>query len=112
MAENAKIRHFLGKNRIVVPVPMMQWESGSGTTQSGTGTHWQCGTGTGTSQSGTGTTASSNLNLAYFCTVKSRIHTRLFRDPKKLLMGVQIKIELSEKRTVPRRLGEFVFGQT
>ena len=95
MAENAKIRHFLGKNRIVVPVPMMQWASGSGT-----------------SQSGTGTTASSNLNLAYFCTVKSRIRTQLFRDPKKLLMGVQIKIELSEKRTVPRRLGEFVFGQT
>ena len=55
MAENAKIRHFLGKNRVVVPVP----------------------------KSGTGTIASSNLNLSYFCTVKSRIRTRLFRDPKK-----------------------------
>ena len=90
----------------------MQWASG-------TDTHWQYGTGTGTSQSGTGTTASSNLNLVYFCTVKSCIPTRLFRDPKKLLLGVQIKIELSEKRTVPRhlgeaslRLGKFVFGQT
>ena len=40
MVENAKIRHFLGKNRVVVPVPMMQWASGTGTTQSGTGTHW------------------------------------------------------------------------
>ena len=87
MAENAKIRHFLGKNRVVVPIPTMQWASG-----------------TGTSQFGTGTTASNNLNLPYFCTVKSRIRTRLFRDPKKRLMGVQIKIELSEKRTVPRRV--------
>ena len=43
MAENAKIRHFLGKNHVVVPVPMMQWASGTGATQSGTGTHWQCG---------------------------------------------------------------------
>ena len=29
---------------------------------------------------------------------------RLFRDPKKRLMGVQIRMRLSEKRTVPRRL--------
>ena len=59
----------------------MQWASGTGTTQSGSGTdtHWQCGT-------GTSTTASNNLNLAYFCTFKSRIRTRLFRDPKKLLI--------------------------
>ena len=37
MGENAKIRHFLGKNLQVVPLQ-----------KSGTGTHWQCGTGTGT----------------------------------------------------------------
>ena len=67
---------------------MMQWASGTGTTQSGIGTHWQYGTGTVTSQSGTGTTASNNLNLAYFFTVKSRIRTRLFRDPNKGLMWV------------------------
>ena len=75
---------------------MMQWASGTGTTLSGTDTHWQCGTGTdtsqsgtgtsqsgtgtsqsgtGTSQSGIGTTAFSNLNLAYFCTVKFCIRT-------------------------------------
>ena len=108
MGEKAKIQCFLGKTlkwyryQRVVPVPMMQWASGTGTTQ----------TGTGTSQSGTGTTASCNLKLAYFCTVKSRIRTRLFRNPKKQLMGVQIGIKLSEKRTVPRRLVEAnVFGQ-
>ena len=27
-------------------------------------------------------------------------------------MEVQIKIKLNEKRTIPRRLDEFVFGQT
>ena len=31
---------------------------------------------------------------------------RLFRDPNKGLMGVQIRIKLSEKHTIPRRLGE------
>ena len=31
---------------------------------------------------------------------------RLFRNPNKLLMGVQIKMKLSEKCTVPCRLGE------
>ena len=45
--ENAKIQHFLGKiaywywYQKVVPVHMMQWESGTGATQTGTGTHWQ-----------------------------------------------------------------------
>ena len=33
-----------------------------------------------------------------------RIRIPIVRDPKKLLMGVQIRIELSEKRTVPRKL--------
>ena len=31
---------------------------------------------------------------------------RLFRDPKKRLIGVQIRMRLSEKRTIPRRRGE------
>ena len=31
---------------------------------------------------------------------------RLFRDPKKRSMGVQRRMRLSEKRTVPRRLGD------
>ena len=90
----------------------MQWAIGTGTAQSGIGTDWQWVTGTGTGQSGTGTTTSSSLVLTYFCTVKSRIRVPTFRDPKKLIMGVQIRIELSEKRTVPRRLAEFVFGPT
>ena len=89
----------------MVPVPksgtgtMMQWASG-------TGTYWQWMTGTGTSQSGTGTTTSRSPVLTYFCTVKSHIRIPMVRDPKKLLMGVQIRIELSEKHIVPRRRGE------
>ena len=31
---------------------------------------------------------------------------RLFRDPNKGLMGVQIRMKLSEKHTIPHRLGE------
>ena len=83
MVENAKIRHFLGKNRVVVPVPMMQWESGTDTTQSGTSTHWQCGTGTGTSQSGIGTIASCNPVFACYATLSLVFVHRLFRDPNK-----------------------------
>ena len=98
-----------------VPVPMVhfgteeKWyryhSNGTGTQPTVRNWYWY-------QQSGTGTTASYNLKLAYFCTVKSCIHTRLFRNPKKQLMGVQIEIKLSEKRIVPHRLGEFVFGQT
>ena len=54
----------------------------------GTSSSLPVGTGTGTNQSGTGTTASCNLKLAYFCIVKSRIRTQLFRNPKKRLIGV------------------------
>ena len=31
---------------------------------------------------------------------------RLFRDPKKRLMGVHIRMRLSQKRTVPHRLDD------
>ena len=46
-----------------------------------------------------------------FCFRTPRIRTRFFRNPNKLLMGVQIRIKLNEKRTVPHRRGEaeFVF---
>ena len=83
MAKNAKIRHFLGKNRVVVPVPMVQRASGTGTTQSGTGTHWQCGTSTGTSQSGTGITASCNPVFACYAILSLVFVHRLFRDSNK-----------------------------
>ena len=35
---------------------------------------------------------------------------RLFRDPKKRLIGVQIRMRLSEKCTIPRCLGEASFS--
>ena len=107
----AKIRRWYRYQRSGTGI-MMQWAIGIGTTQTGTDIDWQWITGTGTGQSGIGTTTSSNPILTYFCTVKSRICIPMFRDPKKRIMGVQIRIELSEKRIVPRRLGEFVFGQT
>ena len=90
----------------MVPVPksstgtMMQWASGTGTTQTGTGTNSQRGTGTGTSQSGTGTTTSSSTVFAYFAPLSSVFMHRLFKNPKKRLMRVQIRVRLSEKCTI------------
>ena len=82
MCKNAKIPHFWAKTR--------RWyryqRSGTGTMMQwaiGTSTDWQWITGTGTGQSGTGTTTSNSPVLTYFCTVKSRIHIPMFRDPKK-----------------------------
>ena len=54
--------------------------------RSGTGTMMQWAIGTGTDWqwiTGTGTTTSNSPILTYFCTVKSRIHIPMFRDPKK-----------------------------
>ena len=84
----------------------MQWASG-------TGAHWQCGTGTGTSQSGTdtsqsctGTTASCKPIFACYVILSPVFVHRLFTDPNKLLVGVQIRMGLSEKRNVPCCLDE------
>ena len=85
---------------------MMQWASDTGTTQTGTCTTRQRGTGTSTSQSGTGTTTSSSPVFSYFAPLSPLFIHRLFRNPKKRLMEVQIRMRLSEKRTVPRRRGE------
>ena len=82
----------------------MQWASGTGTTLSRTGTHWQCGIGTGTSQNGTGTIASCNPVFACYAILSLVFVYRLFRDPNKLLVGVQIRMRLSEKCTI--RLGD------
>ena len=112
MCENAKILHFWAKTRrwyryqLSGTDTMMQWAIGTGTTQTGTGTDWQWITGIGTGQSGTGTTTSSNPIFAYFAPLSPIFVYQLFRDPKKRLMGVQIRMRLSEKRTVPHRLGD------
>ena len=83
----------------MVPVPVV----------SGTGTHLQNRVGTGTYQSGTGTDASNSLDFCTLALLSLIFVHRLFRDPNKLLMGVQIRLKLSEKRIVPRRLGEAIF---
>ena len=111
---NAKSRIFWAKTRrgyryqFSGTGTMMQWAIGTGTTQTGTGTgtDWQWMTGTGTGQSGTGTTTFNSPVFAYFAPLSPVFIHRLFRDPKKLLMGVQIRMRLSEKRTVPRQLND------
>ena len=106
-----KIEHFWAKTHRVYRYKLsgtgtgMQRAIGTGTAQTGTGTDHS-----GTDHSGTGTTNSNNPVLTCFRTVKSRIRIPMSRDPKKQIMGVQIRIELSDKCTVPRRLGESVFG--
>ena len=84
----------------------MQWAIGTGTAQTGIGTDWKWMTGTGTGQSGTGTTTSSSHVFAYFAPLSPVFIPRIFRDPKKLLMRVQIRLELGEKRIIPHRLVE------
>ena len=71
--------------------------------KSGTGTMMQWASGTGTSHSGTGTTTSSSPVFAYFAPLSLVFIHRLFRNPKKRLMGIQIRMRLSEKCIVPRR---------
>ena len=116
--KNAKSCIFWAKTRRVYRYKLsctgtsMQWVTYTGTGQGCTGTGMQWATCTGTGQRCIGTDCSSSPVLTCFRAVKSRICIPMYRDPKKLIMGVQIRIELSEKRTVPRRLGEFVFGQT
>ena len=51
----------------------------------------------------------ATLFLNIFAPLSPIFVHQLFRDPNKLLMGVQIRMRLSEKRTVPRRLGEAIF---
>ena len=112
MCENAKIKNFWAKTRRVYRYRWsgtgtgMQWAIGTGTAQTGTGTDWQWITCTGTGQSGTGTSGSSSPVFSYFAPLSLVFIHRLFRDPKKRLMGVQIRMRLSEKCIVPRRLGE------
>ena len=77
----------------------MQWAIGTDTTQTGIGTDWKWMT-------GTGTTPSNSPVFAYFAPLSPKFIHRLFRDPKKRLTKVQIRMRLSEKRTVPRRLCE------
>ena len=97
---------FSGQKPVGGTGTRMQWAIGTGTTQTSTSTDWQWITGTDTGQSGTSTTTSSSPVLTYFYIVSPVFMHRLFRDPKKLLMRVQIRIELSEKYTVPHRRGE------
>ena len=64
-----------------------------------TGTHLQ-------NRVGTGTDASSSPDFCTLALLSPIFVHQLFRDPNKLLKGVQIRMKLSEKRTVPHRLGE------
>ena len=61
---------------------------------------------TNTGQSCTDTGCSSNPIFAYFAPLSPVFIHRLFRDPKKRLMGVQIRMRLSQKHTIARCLGD------
>ena len=96
-----KIEHFWAKTRRVYRYRL-----------SCTGTGMQWATYTGTGQGCTDTGCSSSPVLKCFRVVKSRIRIPMSREPKKRLMEVQLRLELGEKCTVPRRLDEFVFERT
>ena len=108
MDENGEICHFLGRTRKwyryqkLVSVPIVQ-------RRNGTGTHCQKSSSTDTGPSGTGTDASNNTVFVSLALLSLVFVHRLFRDPNKRLMGVQIRMKVSEKRTVPYRLGEAIF---
>ena len=80
---------FLGKTHNSVPVPKVVVSVPIGQRQSGIGTD-----------------ASSNPIFVPLALLNFIFVHRLFKDPNKGLMGVQIRMKLSEKRTVPPRLGE------
>ena len=77
----------------LVPVP----------NRGGTGTTHQNTISIGTDPSGTGTTASRNPDFWYSYIVKLKFEHQGYKNRNKLLMGVQIRMKLSEKCTVPRR---------
>ena len=102
MAKSAIFRQFPRLVPVptgVEPVPLLQNQNGTGTTH-------QNRIGTSIDPSGTDTTTSYNPDFWYSYIVKPKFVLRQYRNPNKLLMWVQIRIKLSEKRTVPRRLGE------
>ena len=112
--KNDKIFHFWAKSahwyryRKWVPVPIGQRQVVPVPKVSGTGTRSQKRVGTGTHQSGTSTDASSNLDFCSIALLSLVFVHLLVRDPNKGLMGVQIRMKLTEKRIVPRRRGEDV----
>ena len=98
--KNCKIPNIPNRKRAPVPVQVKLYRY----TLCKNG---QCATCTGTGQGCTGTGSSSSPVLTCFRVVKSRIRIPMSRDLKKRLMGVQLRLELGEKKcTVPRRLGE------
>ena len=94
----------------VVPVPLMHRQNGTSINQSGTGTTHQNMVGTSTDPSGTGAIASCNLDFWYSYIVELKFEHRGYKNPIKWLTGVQIRMKLREKRTVPCRLGEAKFN--
>ena len=99
MGEKSQNPTFLVKNRVLVPVPMKQWASGTGTTQLEP-------VPIGSKGLVPVPLLPTTLFFHIFASLSFVLVYRLFRDPKKRLIGVQIRMRLSEKRTVPHRLGE------
>ena len=74
---------FLGKTRVLVPVPMDRDQVVPVPVVSGTGTHLQNRVGTSINQSGIGTDASNSLKFWTLALLSPIFVHRLFRDPNK-----------------------------
>ena len=102
-----------GKNPEAVPVPKQSYTciaqqnaTYTGTGQRCIGTTQQNATYTGTGQSCTGTAVPKMSRIVYFCIIKLKFTHRSHRNLTKYLREVQIRLELDEKRSVPRHLGD------
>ena len=80
----------------VVPVPLNKTKVVPILRQSGTGTNMK-------NRVGIGTTASYSPNFWYSYIVKLKFARRGYMTPNKLLMGIRIRMKLSEQRIVSRR---------
>ena len=90
----------------------MQRQNGTGTTHQnrvGIGTD---PSGTSTDPSGTSTTSSYSPDFLYSYIVKLKFVHQGYKNPIKLLTGVQIRMKLSEKRTVPHPYDKIVSSRT
>ena len=98
MGENGEICHFLGRTREsyryqrVVPVPIVSE-----------------GLVPVPVKVVPGPLLPATLFFHIFAPLSPIFIHQLFRDPKKLLMGVQIRMRQREKHIVPCRLGEAIF---
>ena len=95
MGEKSQNPTFLVKNRVLVPVPMKQWASGTGTTQLEPVPIGSKGLVPVPVKVVPVPLLPTTLFFHIFASLSFVFVYRLFRDPKKRLIGVQIRMRLS-----------------